>query len=112
MAVLFRGTDRRLALFFGAPKPNPSAVTFRERHMEPDLSTTIVGISWLDSFPSEGAQTSPVQIFWRCSLPTLTSGPVRSRGAGSQQMPSSVTSGMLSEIVFCGMLNRRRRDAT
>ena len=37
MAVLFRGTDRRLALFFGAPKPNPSAVTCRERRMEPDF---------------------------------------------------------------------------
>jgi hypothetical protein len=45
MAVLFRGTDRRLALFLGAPKPNPSAVTFRERRMELDLSTTIIGLS-------------------------------------------------------------------
>jgi hypothetical protein len=82
MAVLFRGKDRWLALFFGAPKPNLSAVTFRERRMKPELSTTIIGVSWFDSFPSEGAETSPVRISWRCSLPTLTSGPVRSRGAG------------------------------
>ena len=55
MAVLFRGTDRRLALFFGAPQPNPTAVTFREWRMELELSTTIIGVSWLGSFPSEGA---------------------------------------------------------
>ncbi len=33
-AVLLRGTERRLALFFGGPKARPPSVTLRERRTE------------------------------------------------------------------------------
>src|SRR5918997_4373568 len=111
MALLFRGTDRRLALFFGAPKPNSSAVTCRERRMEPDFPQRSSAFLGLIRFRRRGLRLR------RSEYPALLSAHTRLRAGPFTwcRLPADVilwTSGMLSETVFCVMLNRRRRDAT